>query len=178
LTDIATRQNETIAAVMKSIRRISRATDMRSKRVARDTGLTLPQIVLLQAVRDLGELTTAAISRQIDLSPATVVTILDKLEARGLVERRRSTVDRRIVHTRLTDEGARILAAAPPLFPDHFVRGFAALPETEQARVVQAFRTVADLLDPEQIAFSAADPIEAGPIAPLPPDPGLIGERQ
>ena len=138
------------ARVMKSIRRIVRAIDIRSKRVARETGLTIPQIILLQAVRELGEVTTAALSRHADLSAATVVTILDKLESRGLVTRQRSDADRRIVHTALTTDGARILAAAPPVFNEAFSRGFSALSPAEQRHIVEAFGAVADLLDPSQ----------------------------
>lgn len=134
--------------VMKAIRRIVRAMDMRSKKVARDTGLTIPQIVVLQAVRELGEVTTAALSRHADLSAATTVTILDNLQNRGLVERRRSEVDRRIVHTALTEEGARILADAPSLFDEAFSSRFDRLSPAQQQRIVGAFTTVADLLDP------------------------------
>ena len=92
---------------MKSIRRIVRAIDMRSKKVARDTGLTIPQIVILHAVKERGMVTTAALSKHADLSAATTVTILDKLESRGLVTRQRSATDRRIVHTTLTEKGVR-----------------------------------------------------------------------
>lgn len=139
---------ETTVDVMKSIRRILRAVDVRSKAIARETGLTIPQIVILQAVRDLGEVTTATLSRHADLSAATTVIVLDKLEARGLVTRRRSAADRRIVHTALTEAGARMLAAAPPLFDAGFSGRFAALPPAEQARIVAAFGAMADLLDP------------------------------
>ncbi|MCT8973455.1 MarR family winged helix-turn-helix transcriptional regulator [Microbaculum marinisediminis] len=144
-------EHDGAAKVMKSIRRIVRAIDMRSKRVARETGLTIPQIVILQAVRELGEVTTAALSKHADLSAATTVTILDKLESRGLVTRRRSATDRRIVHTALTDDGDRILADAPPLFSEGFSRRFAALSRADQDTVVAAFHTVADLLDPGPI---------------------------
>ncbi|MBK5952121.1 MarR family transcriptional regulator [Rhodobium orientis] len=147
---------------MKAIRRIVRANDIRSKKVAREAGLTIPQIVVLQAVRDFGQLTTAALSHQADLSPATTVTILDKLEARGLVTRRRSATDRRIVRTRLTAEGERILKGAPALFGRRFVTGFADLPEAEQQRIVAAFRAVADLVDPPLVEAVAREGTDLG----------------
>ncbi|WP_346432256.1 MarR family transcriptional regulator [Breoghania sp. L-A4] len=93
------------AKLFKAIRRIVRAIDLRSREVARAVGLTIPQIVVLQAARDLGKVTTKALSQHADLSAPTVVIILDKLEERGLVVRHRSPIDRRIVHTRLTPEG-------------------------------------------------------------------------
>lgn len=136
-------------AVMKAIRRIAHAIDIRSKRIGRETGLTIPQIVVLKAVSDQGALTTAAISKQADLSPATTVTILDKLEAKGLITRIRSTSDRRTVQAKLTEAGAQTLKAAPSLFADGFAADFATFTGKEQADIVTAFTMVADLLDRE-----------------------------
>jgi len=146
--------------VMKSIRRIVRSIDMRSKRISRETGLTIPQIVILKAIEELGAVTTAAISRHSDISPATAVTILDKLESRGLVTRRRSETDRRIVHTSLTGEGERMLASAPSLLDEEFMRRFAALPRDRQFEIAQGFCTVADFLDPKGLEVPAALDIE------------------
>lgn len=135
-------------AVMKSIRRIAHAIDARSKRIGRETGLTIPQIVVLQAVADQGALTTAAISKQADLSPATTVTILDKLEAKGLIERSRSLEDRRKVRAMLTEAGLQTLSSAPSLFADGFAADFSAFSAIEQEAIVTSFIRVADLLDP------------------------------
>lgn len=147
--------NET-AALFKAIRRIVRAIDLRSREVARVVGLTIPQIVVLQAARDLGEVTTKAISQHADLSAATVVTILDKLEEKGMVERYRSPEDRRIVHTRLTPRGEETLAAAPPMLHDEFRTAFAALPAGERAATLAALEKIAEMMD--------AKSIEAAPI--------------
>uniref|UniRef100_UPI00262A9F5F MarR family winged helix-turn-helix transcriptional regulator n=1 Tax=Breoghania sp. TaxID=2065378 RepID=UPI00262A9F5F len=96
-------------------RRIVRSIDLRSREVARAVGLTILQIVVLQSANDMGRVTTRAISERSDLSAATVVTILDKLEAKGLVERHRSADDCRIVHTLVTERGEEVLRSAPPM---------------------------------------------------------------
>lgn len=133
--------------VLKAIRRIIHSVDSRSKKVARATGLTIPQIVVLKAVRDLGEVPTNRISAHADLTAATVVTILDKLEERGLVLRRRGTEDRRIVFTRLTSRGRETVDAAPPLFNDTVIEGFARMPDTRRRRLIAALSEVAGLFD-------------------------------
>jgi len=138
--------DEDLAGLVKAIRVIAQAIDTRSKSMARLSGLTIPQVVLLAAVRDLGEVTTNGLSRHVDLSPGTVVSILDKLEERGFVERYRSPTDRRIVHSRLTEAGAEILARAPGLLPSETVDAIAALPQPERKRLVAAFRSVASML--------------------------------
>jgi DNA-binding MarR family transcriptional regulator len=144
--------------VVRSIRRIIRAVDIHSKRVGRSVGLTVPQIVVLGGIRDLGEVTSSTLSAHVHLSPATVTTILDNLESRGLVERVRSVVDRRVVHPRLTDSGRRVLAEAPPLLQSAFMAAFAELPEGERAHIVSAFSRVAEMMDaPEPDAAPVLD---------------------
>jgi DNA-binding MarR family transcriptional regulator len=163
LRDSSGMQTHDAAKVMKSIRRIVRAIDMRSKKVARETGLTIPQIVVLHAVKERGMVTTAALSKHSDLSAATAVTILDKLESRGLVTRERSATDRRIVHTTLTDKGAMVLHTAPPVFDWVFSKGFGDLSDADQRKIIEAFTTVADLLDPDILQGDiGADLVEAG----------------
>ncbi|MCB1738957.1 MAG: MarR family transcriptional regulator [Gammaproteobacteria bacterium] len=136
-----------VAVMFKAIRRIVRAIDVRSREVARAVGLTIPQIVVLQAAQALGAVTTKALSERADLSSATVITILDKLEEKGLVERYRSTTDRRIVHTRVTERGARVLADAPPLLHDEFNRALMALPAGERGGLIEAITRIADMMD-------------------------------
>ncbi len=163
LSDTASTRKNDAAKVMKAIRRIVRAIDMRSKKVARETGLTIPQIVVLHAVKERGMVTTAALSKHADLSAATTVTILDKLESRGLVTRQRSATDRRIVHTTLTEKGVQILFDAPPVFDWAFSKGFADLSEADQRKIIEAFGTVADLLDASELHPELnADYAEAG----------------
>jgi DNA-binding MarR family transcriptional regulator len=81
--------------ILIALRRITRAIDIHSKRLVKSSGLTAPQLVVLQSLRQRGELAPSAIARAVSLSQATVTSILDRLEAQKLVERRRSESDRR-----------------------------------------------------------------------------------
>jgi DNA-binding MarR family transcriptional regulator len=136
-----------LQALMKSIRMIAQAIDTRSKAMSRISGLTIPQVVILQGVRDLGEVTTNGLSRHVDLSPGTVVSILEKLEERGFIERYRNAQDRRVVHTRMTASGAAILAQAPSLLPDEVVRAIKALDDGDRRSLVGSFQSVAAMLN-------------------------------
>src|SRR3546814_1832290 len=110
----AAKEHDASRDVLTALRRIIRATDLHSKQLAREVGLTTPQVVLLQAVRDLGEVTTGQLSRRVSLSQGTVTTILDRLASRGLVVRYRSAADRRVVHSRLTRRGLARSEEQPP----------------------------------------------------------------
>src|SRR5690606_19847244 len=101
-----------LLSLMKSIRRIVRASDLGSRSLQKSSGLTAPQLAVLTAIGQHGEISTTRIAEQVDVSAATTVTILDNLERHGLVTRHRSSEDRRIVYSRLTQTGVGVLARA------------------------------------------------------------------
>lgn len=71
---------EKIDEVLVSLRRVIRATDLHSKHLSKTTGLTAPQILLIQTIRDKGQVTIGELASDVSLSQATVTTILDRLE--------------------------------------------------------------------------------------------------
>jgi hypothetical protein len=145
---------DSTATLVRSLRRIAQAIDVRSREIARLTGLTLPQLLVLQSIRDLGEVSTSAISRDVSMSPPTVVAVLDKLEAKGMAVRYRSTIDRRIVHVRLTEAGRGALASSPGLFGDGFISGFGRLSADDRAAMATAVDRLATMMQPRPPAFS------------------------
>jgi len=149
--------------LFKAIRRIIRAIDIRSHEVSRAVGLTIPQIVVQTCVRDLGEVTTRQVSEAADLSAATVVTILDNLQEKGMIERYRSVIDRRIVHSRLTSRGTAVLHAAPPMLHESFRERFRQLDPQDRRDLIDATEKIAAMMD--------ARGIDAAPILMTTPRP-------
>ena len=137
--------------VLVSLRRIIRATDLHSRKLGKQTGLTTPQLVIIQAVGELKEPTVSDIAKAVSLSLATVTTILNRLETNGLVIRTRSTVDRRRVIVTLTDSGQDLRAQAPKPLQDRFVGRFSKLDSWEQHQIVAALERVATMMDAEDL---------------------------
>ncbi|MDN2579355.1 MarR family winged helix-turn-helix transcriptional regulator [Aquibium sp. ELW1220] len=133
--------------LMKAVRRIVRANDVRSRALARASGLTAPQLAVLTGVVELGEVTTNALSDYADLSPATVVMILENLEGRAIVERYRSTTDRRVVYTRLTEKGRTMVTSAPLSFGEAFAGRYAALPAEKRRVILEGLTETARLME-------------------------------
>ena len=134
------------AALVRSVRRIAQAIDVRSREISRLTGLTLPQLLVLQSIRAMGEVSTSAISRDVSMSAPTVVAVLDKLEAKAMVVRYRSTVDRRVVHARLTDAGRQALADSPGLLAQSFMADFALLGQEDRIAMATAVDRLATMM--------------------------------
>lgn len=62
--------------------------------------------------------TVATLSRELGIDAGAMTRSLDRLEAKGLVQRERSTTDRRVVHLALTDAGRTVAAQVPGVLAD------------------------------------------------------------
>lgn len=79
-------------------------------------GLTTPQFGILEALHHLGSLSLGDLADKLLVTGGNITYVMDRLEERGLVERDRSTEDRRVVMARLTPAGRELVAE---VFPEH-----------------------------------------------------------
>ena len=99
--------SDAVDAILYAAHRIRIAADT----ALREHGLSLPGLKLLTALAG-GDRSMREISQVLHVSPRTVTDMIDTLEARGLVARCAHATDRRVTLLRLTEVGARELAAA------------------------------------------------------------------
>lgn len=137
--------------ILIALRRITRAIDLHSKKLVRSSGLTTPQLLVLQSVRRHGRAKPSTIAGDIVLSQATVTSIVDRLEKGGLVTRERTARDRRVVEVVLTEKGQAILLEAPELLQSGFLREYRKLAEWERTQLISALQRVATMMDAEDL---------------------------
>jgi MarR family 2-MHQ and catechol resistance regulon transcriptional repressor len=110
----------------------------------RSEGLSTPGFsVLVVLMTAGGELELRALRRRLHTSKPNATEVLTRLEARGLIERRRLARDRRASAVVLTAAGRR---AVERLFPQHsgrVRRAFAALDEQEKRSLLSICRKLA-----------------------------------
>lgn len=143
-----------IEEVLISLRRIIRATDLHSKFLAKTTGLTAPQLLLLQAIKAHDKVTIGELANIVSLSQATVTTILDRLESRNFVYRKRSEQDKRKVHAHLTDEALDVLKNAPIPLQEHFTKQFSSLQDWEKTMIISSLQRIEQMMDAQHIDAS------------------------
>jgi DNA-binding MarR family transcriptional regulator len=80
------------------------------ERAAAEFGLTPPQAHLLLQLAPGEEISQREVSRRLHCAPSSVVDHTDRLEARGLLERRVSRTDRRVNALVTTEHGEEIRA--------------------------------------------------------------------
>ncbi|MGV8078955.1 MAG: MarR family winged helix-turn-helix transcriptional regulator [Syntrophales bacterium] len=106
-------KHQAIVDIIDNIRRIFQILNEQSKKIERETGLTGPQLWTIKAIAESTPVRVLDLARRVYLHPATMVGILDRLEERGYILRRRSGDDRRVVWVELTEKGNGLLSSAP-----------------------------------------------------------------
>ena len=81
-------------------------------------GLTHAQWAPLMLISKGKASTQAELARELSLDAGALTRTLDRLEAKGLCRRMRSTEDRRAVHIELTPEGVQAIAPVPEVLCD------------------------------------------------------------
>ncbi|WP_163930961.1 MarR family winged helix-turn-helix transcriptional regulator [Paraferrimonas sp. SM1919] len=147
--------------LLVSIRKVIRAIDLHSKHLNKSSGLTGPQLLIMQEIGRVKGVMASQIAKQINLSAATVTNIVDRLESRGLVNRVRSTEDKRRVSLFLSEQGQAILIGAPQPLQDHFIQNFCALEDWEQSLLLSSMQRIATMMD--------ATELDAAPVLDLEP---------
>jgi MarR family 2-MHQ and catechol resistance regulon transcriptional repressor len=112
---------------------LMRAANSVSARLAREVahdGLTLTQFGVLETLYHLGPMSQRDIGAKLLRSGGNITTVIDNLERKGWVRRRRLGRDRRVVEVHLTPQGRRFIAR---IFPKH-VRSILELMEALSTR--------------------------------------------
>ena len=152
--------------VLMALRRLIRAADLDARDLARQTGLTTSQLLVLELLDPAGEMTVGTIAREVGLAQGTVTTLIDRLVDRGLLTRRRASTDRRQVKVALSAAGRQLLAAAPTPLQTRFLEGFGALQDWEQMAILASLQRLAHLMGAESI--EAAPVLDVGRIDQAP----------
>ncbi len=137
--------------ILTAIRRIIRSVDIYSHKLELTCGVTVPQLSCLLRIVEEGPLTLKDLATAVDLSPSTMVGIVDRLEHKGLVQRARSTEDRRQVLITATEEGVILASASPSPLQDKLAAALEDLPELERAAITLAMERIVELMEIRQV---------------------------
>ena len=114
-TQLTAKQRQALGAYVKLVRAAETAT-ARIHRYLSETGLTVSQFGVLEALFSLGPLCQKDLGEKILKSSGNITLVLDNLEKRSLVQRERGIKDRRFITVSLTPDGERLIRE---VFPRH-----------------------------------------------------------
>jgi len=102
--------------------------------------LTPPQFYVLATIGYAGRLPFGEIGAKMMVTVSNLTGIVDRLEEKKLVMRKRDDNDRRVVHVVLTDRGAKLYKSTIPEFEKSCGQIFTGLSKTEQKELSAILR--------------------------------------
>ncbi len=138
-------RHETVLSVVRTANLLS----AKAAQLFRQFDLTEAQFNVLFALKFAnGDLTQADLGKRLVVTRASITSVLDKLERKGLVERQKVPGNRRIHHVRLTRSGTALLDSLEPEYRNEIHAIMAGLNDAECKRLTHDLETVrAALLD-------------------------------
>jgi DNA-binding MarR family transcriptional regulator len=101
-------REETLNAVLAELNQISFRDFQGALKRFHEGALSLVHLNLLMLLRFNGPLTMSRLAEMLDVSVASATGIVDRMEKKGVIERRRSEEDRRVVQVYVTEQGEQV----------------------------------------------------------------------
>ena len=101
--------------ILIKLRRVIRSINLESKKIEKQFGISIPQLLVLQYLSDQPDKSASGkeIKSYINLNASTVSGIISRLEAKELIARLPSDADRRVNNITLTAQGSKLLSKSP-----------------------------------------------------------------
>lgn len=145
-------QNQAVInELVGSIRKLVRAVYLDSMKMAKKYGLTGPQSAVLRLLANNGDLSSAALSRRLYVTPSNVTGIIDRLEKKGYVRRTRKEGDRRVTLITLTESGQQLSKRIPDPIEKKIITELADLEPQHVEILKMAMQQIVDLIDTEDV---------------------------
>ena len=152
-------RKEVIAGAFDDLRRVVQVVHGYSKRSKQVGGLTGPQLWAIKVLAGSAPIMVSELARRMYLHPSTVIGILDRLESRGLVNRTRSTRDRRVVAVGLSRKGKETVKKVPVGAQGLLLEGLEDLSDRDLKKISEGLELLVEILGarrmPPRLLFSA-----------------------
>lgn len=142
--------------ILIKIRKIVRSVDIESKKIQKNHGVSIPQVLCLNFLHESPnyQSTQSEIRKFLNLNPSTVSGIINRLEKKGYLARLPKLGDRRIVNIALTSSGEKLLNTIPALLHDQLSEKLTRLDASEFNKVQEGLDTLVSILEIEEMDAS------------------------
>ncbi|MBB4952724.1 DNA-binding MarR family transcriptional regulator [Agrobacterium vitis] len=110
-----------------------------------DEGIRQADFSVLSVIAGNSGMKQSDVAATLAIQRANFVAIVDGLEQKGLIERRRSDVDRRVYYLHLTDAGTAFLQSLMPKWREHEEKFIGRLGGSEKRdQLIEMLRSISD----------------------------------
>ncbi|MBN2524059.1 MAG: MarR family transcriptional regulator [Bacteroidales bacterium] len=142
--------------ILIKIRKIVRSINLESKKIQKEHGVSIPQVLCLNFLHDAYnyQSTQGDIRKFLNLNSSTVSGIIDRLEKKGYLARLPKTGDKRIVNIALTSAGDKLLNNIPSLLHEQLSEKLQKLDDNKLKTVEDSLDTLVNLLKIQEMKAS------------------------
>lgn len=139
--------------ILISLRKIIRALNLESKRIEKEFGISIPQLLCLNFLNQSPsfQANIKELSRALNLNPSTITGIIKRLEKKGFLARLPKKVDKRISYITLTEAGAQLLTKTPLLFHQKLDKKIDSLPKDKMDQIKKGLELLIELLEVNEL---------------------------
>ncbi|MEA2021958.1 MAG: MarR family transcriptional regulator [Candidatus Caldatribacteriota bacterium] len=145
------KNNTTSEKVLITLKQIIRAIDIHSKYLRKYYGLSGPQLIILRELSTIPEISIGHLAKEISLSQATVTDILNRLEDKEFIRKKRSDHDKRRVFIKITEKGKIAIGKNPSILNEEFIQKFNKLEDWEQTLILSSIQKIASMMKTEKL---------------------------
>ena len=150
--------------ILVKLRKIIRSINLESKKIEKELGISIPQLLVLKYLSDQSDYRAFAkdIKGYINLNASTVSGIISRLESKGLVAKSQKPNDKRAVYIILTAKGADLLHKSPSTLQEKLSKRLKKLTTAqieERERNIELLTLIMDVEDMDAAPLLTIDEI-------------------
>jgi DNA-binding MarR family transcriptional regulator len=142
--------------IVTDIRKILRSINLESKRIQKEFGISIPQLLCLTRLgnEEGYQATQKELTEYLNLNSSTVTGIINRLEKKGLIARLPKKGDKRTTYVALTSAGYKLLKNSPNLLHEKLAQNLQKLSPVQLEQIKTSLDLLIDVLEIKDIDAS------------------------
>ncbi|MFW5774116.1 MAG: MarR family winged helix-turn-helix transcriptional regulator [Tangfeifania sp.] len=139
--------------ILIKIRKIVRSINLESKKIQKEYGVSIPQVLCLQYLRnsDNYQAGQGEIRKFLNLNASTASGIINRLENKGLVARLPKSGDKRVVTIALTSKGDQLMQKMPSLLHERLSEKLVKLDDSTLGNIKSSLELLVNILEIDDV---------------------------
>jgi len=148
--------------ILIKIRKIVRSINLESKKIQKEYGVSIPQVLCLSYLRNSEnfQASQGEIKQFLNLNSSTTSGIINRLENKGFIARLPKSGDKRVVKLALTSNGDKLFKKIPPLLHEQLTQKLQQLDADSIRQIERSLEMLTQLLDIDMVDASPLLTIE------------------
>ncbi|HKL32033.1 MAG TPA: MarR family transcriptional regulator [Tangfeifania sp.] len=139
--------------ILIKIRKIVRSINLESKKIQKEYGVSIPQVLCLQYLRNSVNYQAGQgeIRKFLNLNASTASGIINRLENKGLVARLPKSGDKRVVTIALTSKGDQLMQKMPSLLHERLSEKMIKLDNSTLENIKSSLELLVNILEIDDV---------------------------